>query len=172
MLQERIAELQRLVDRLQSLMPEVDAATQPTADNFRANQSVHQLFLKGGLFRESTTRNSVSVQSRRELDMLDVHDSGRPPMGTITFSAQGLHIPKPIPLVEIALGSLMTWTALQPEPLWGQETLGSQVQKAGGIYRTVSFSSRTGRHSGYGYMACLPLKSSSEVMQEQQVSSE
>lgn len=126
-------------------------------DRIALDQLRDLFFTTKGSLREVDTKLTTSKEAAtRSLEITDIAE-GAMPNGVCTFVAEGHHYPKPFPLAAIALGDLMTWTALQPQSLFpDEETIGSMTKKQNGIYRYIHFSSGTGRHSGWGYLSAVP----------------
>ncbi len=150
----RALEMQRLgkeVRHLEDYSSIADPALKPSDLNDLFSQTA-------GSLQETQVKNPVIGKPEIELEIVGVSDFAQDTIGQFEFIAQGIIEPKPMPIAYIALAQVETRLALSPTSFMGRETVGSNIIAQNGIYRYIHFSSRTGRHSGWGYLSALPNK--------------
>lgn len=158
-LQRQLQHLNSAKETVESILRSLTNNSLDVKPNESNTENVLSLFSnKPGQLREIQVKNTVLNKPTIELEIIDNEDDNdQETSGSVRFIAQGSHIPKPFPLAYIALEQLMILTQLDAKALWHEETIGSVTEKQGGVYRYIRFSSRTGRHSGWAYVAAMPL---------------
>lgn len=161
-----VAEVAQLSNRettLQSLLSQSPEVPVPEVGGARPEEELYSLFTSlPGAVREVRTRERISRAVENYLEIGE-GDLRQPSQGMMEFSARQIKIPKPIPLdvaTFVSVENILTTSigaSLFPD-LFADESLRRSVEERGGIYRVISYSSRTGRHQGMGTFIVWPIK--------------
>lgn len=158
------AESSRLANRvttLESLFAQSPEVPVPDVGSAHPEDELYRVFTGlPGVVREVVTKERISGATENYLEIGggDPHDLGQ---GVMEFSARHIKLPKPIPLGVATLVSVDNiLTSALGTSLFGDvfndESLRRTVAEQGGMYRVISYTSRTGRHQGMGTFIVWP----------------